>query len=400
MLLYLTLSTFALALLLLANNYAKNKTSLYVSLFLLVVSLYGITHYFVLFGQSPFWLAVFYNHFTPLYLLLGPLLLFYVRGTLTDTTQLTKWDVLHGLPALIQTIGIAPYLVTPFETKIKNAELIISNIDNLIHLNLNIFYNADVSFFIRVSLFLLYILYCAYYILKNSSALKSSRLVPKKQFKASLQWLVILVGCSFVMTVYLLIVTLISFYTSPKEAFANSYALHLISGISYFIMTFSLLLFPYILYGMPRKMTSTIKAVKEKKTTKKDISSTSSDFVPEEDPLFELSEKMLYYLREKKPYLDPDFSISTIAIVLQVPQNHISYCINTLMNTTFYKLRAELRVEHAIALLQSTTKERLTIEAIGEHSGFKTRSNFYMAFKEITGMTPTEYSVNANQELA
>lgn len=400
MLLYLTLSTFALALLLLANNYAKNKTSLYVSLFLLVVSLYGITHYFVLFGQSPFWLAVFYNHFTPLYLLLGPLLLFYVRGTLTDTTQLTKWDVLHGLPALIQTIGIAPYLVTPFETKIKNAELIISNIDNLIHLNLNIFYNADVSFFIRVSLFLLYILYCAYYILKNSSALKSSRLVPKKQFKASLQWLVILVGCSFVMTVYLLIVTLISFYTSPKEAFANSYALHLISGISYFIMTFSLLLFPYILYGMPRKMTSTIKAVKEKKTTKKDISSTSSDFVPEEDPLFELSEKMLYYLREKKPYLDPDFSISTIAINLQVPQNHISYCINTLMNTTFYKLRAELRVEHAIALLQSTTKERLTIEAIGEHSGFKTRSNFYMAFKEITGMTPTEYSVNANQELA
>lgn len=400
MLLYLTLSTFALALLLLANNYAKNKTSLYVSLFLLVVSLYGITHYFVLFGQSPFWLAVFYNHFTPLYLLLGPLLLFYVRGTLTDTTQLTKWDVLHGLPALIQTIGIAPYLVTPFETKIKNAELIISNIDNLIHLNLNIFYNADVSFFIRVSLFLLYILYCSYYILKNSSALKSSRLVPKKQFKASLQWLIILVGCSFVMTVYLLIVTLISFYTSPKEAFANSYALHLISGISYFIMTFSLLLFPYILYGMPRKMTSTIKAVKEKKTTKKDISSTSSDFVPEEDPLFELSEKMLYYLREKKPYLDPDFSISTIAIVLQVPQNHISYCINTLMNTTFYKLRAELRVEHAIALLQSTTKERLTIEAIGEHSGFKTRSNFYMAFKEITGMTPTEYSVNANQELA
>lgn len=122
--------------------------------------------------------------------------------------------------------------------------------------------------------------------------------------------------------------------------------------------------------------------------------------MPEEDPLFELSEKMLYYLREKKPYLDPDFSISTIAINLQVPQNHISYCINTLMNTTFYKLRAELRVEHAIALLQSTTKERLTIEAIGEHSGFKTRSNFYMAFKEITGMTPTEYSVNANQELA
>ncbi len=140
---------------------------------------------------------------------------------------------------------------------------------------------------------------------------------------------------------------------------------------------------------MPRKM-----EVNEKKIKKEKNNSTANvikEIIPKDDPLFELSEKIRNYLYTDKPYLNMEFSISSIAITLQVPQNHVSYCINILMKTSFYKLRSELRVEHAINLLQSDAKDRLTIEAIGEQSGFKTRSNFYMAFKEVTGLTPTEY---------
>ena len=398
MLLYLTLSTLALALLLLANNFKKNKTAVYVVLFLIIVSLYGITHYFVLFGQSPFWLALFYNHFTPLYLLLGPLLFFYVRGTLADRSGLTKVDYLHFIPALIQAVGITPYLFTSFDLKVQNAKRIIDNIDNLLNLNLNLFYNADVSFLIRVGLFLIYIMYCGYLLISYAPKIRKENAIPNKQFRVSLKWLSLLVICSLIITLYLLIVTIFSFYSSPKEAFANSYILHAISGISYFILSFSLLLFPYILYGMPRKIIANDRKFnKEPKNIPADV---VNEIIPEEDPLFELSEKITTYLHDKKPYLDPEFSISTIAINMQVPQNHVSYCINTLQSTTFYKLRSDLRVKHAISLLQSETKERLTIEAIGEQSGFKTRSNFYMAFKECTGMTPTEYPTKSNEEYA
>ncbi len=389
MLLYLTISTLALSLLLLINNYKKNKNAIYVGLFLIIVSLYGITHYFVLFGQSPFWLALFYNHFTPLYLLLGPLLFFYIRGTLTDCASLFKKDYFHFIPALIQAVGIFPYLLTPFEIKLQNAERIINNIDSLLYLNLNLFYNADVSFLIRVGLFLIYIMYCGYLLISYAPIIRKENAIPNKQYKVSLKWLTLLVVCSFIITLYLLTITVLSFYSSPKEAFANSYALHLISGFSYFILSFSLLLFPYILYGMPRKIIANDRKFnKEPKNIPADV---VNEIIPEEDPLFELSEKIITYLNDKKPFLDPEFSISTIAIIMQVPQNHVSYCINTLQSTTFYRLRAELRVKHAISLLQSETKDRLTIEAIGEQSGFKTRSNFYMAFKECTGMTPTEF---------
>jgi AraC-like DNA-binding protein len=389
MLLYLTISTLALSLLLLINNYKKNKNAIYVGLFLIIVSLYGITHYFVLFGQSTFWLALFYNHFTPLYLLLGPLLYFYVRGTLSDSSKLYKRDYLHFIPAVIQMIGIFPYLLTPFAIKIQNAERIINNIDSLLYLNLNLFYNADVSFLIRVGLFLIYIIYCGYLLISYAPIIRKENTIPNKQYKVSLKWLSLLVVCSFIITLYLLIITILSFYSSPKEAFSNSYALHLISGITYFILSLSLLLFPYILYGMPRKMEVNEKKIKKEKNTS--TANVIKEIIPKDDPLFELSEKIRNYLYTDKPYLNMEFSISSIAITLQVPQNHVSYCINILMKTSFYKLRSELRVEHAINLLQSDAKDRLTIEAIGEQSGFKTRSNFYMAFKEVTGLTPTEY---------
>ena len=393
MLLYLTLSTMALSILLMFNNYKNNKNAIYVGLFLLFVSLYGITHYFVLFGQSSFWLAVLYNHFTPLYLLLGPLLFFYIRGTLTDKSTLFPKDLFHFIPAVIQTIGITPYILTPFDVKVQNAENIMIDIDSLLHLNLNVFFTVTVSFLIRVGLFLIYILYCGYLLLIYAPKIRKENAIPNKQYKVSLKWLSLLVICSFIITLYFLIITIISFYSSPKEAFSNTYALHLISGITYLILSLSLLIFPYILYGMPRKTVSN-------ETRKEPIASpisVANDVNPEEDPLFELSEKIKIYLHEKKPYLDTDFSISSIAIVMYVPQNHVSYCINSLMKTSFYKLRAELRVAHAISLLQSDTKERLTIEAIGEQSGFKTRSNFYMAFKDVTGQTPTEY-ISTNQK--
>ncbi len=314
---------------------------------------------------------------------------FYIRGTLTDCESLFKKDYFHIIPALIQAVGIFPYLLTPFEIKLQNAERIINNIDSLLYLNLNLFYNADVSFLIRVGLFLIYIIYCGYLLISYAPIIRKENTIPNKQYKVSLKWLSLLVVCSFIITLYLLIITILSFYSSPKEAFSNSYALHLISGITYFILSLSLLLFPYILYGMPRKM-----EVNEKKIKKEKNNSTANvikEIIPKDDPLFELSEKIRNYLYTDKPYLNMEFSISSIAITLQVPQNHVSYCINILMKTSFYKLRSELRVEHAINLLQSDAKDRLTIEAIGEQSGFKTRSNFYMAFKEVTGLTPTEY---------
>lgn len=390
MLFYIAITSLLLALLLLINNLNKNKKAVFIAVFFIIISIYGITHYFAIYGKDPFYLALFYIHFTPFYLLLGPLLFFYVRGTLNDSSLLSKIDFLHFLPAVIQGIGIVPYVFQSFSSKIEKVGPIIENVNAMLTLDGNIFYDAKISSFLRLVLLIVYILYCVYLLLVNIPILNTNKTIPKKQYHISFQWMAILLASLLVITGSFFVITIRAVYSSPDKAFHSSYFLQLFSGISYCCMVFSLLLFPNILYGIPRAAKEH-KIDFQKKKQKTSIIQEKDKLIQEKDPFFELSEKIKTYLQNEKPYLNPDFSISTIALRMEIPQTHVSYCINTLMDTTFYQLRAKLRVAYASALLQSDARRTLTIEAIGEKSGFKTRSNFYSTFKEVTGITPTEF---------
>jgi AraC-like DNA-binding protein len=395
MLLYVSLFTILLSLILILNNWSINRNALYLGMFLISASVYGIAHYFVVYGKSPFLLAVFYNHFTPFMLLLGPLLLFYIRGTLDDTTALKKTDIFHFIPALVHLIGIVPYTLQPFNEKIEIATRIIDNIDAIVNINTNYFYSTTVNFIIRPVLLLLYIIYCMYLIWKRSSVTDFDRNIPKQQLLISFRWLIVLVVSLFFIVVEFLIITYNSIQLKPSVGLINSYPLYILSGVGYCVMSFSLLLFPNILYGIPKRIV--VKEKSKKVKQKKQIDTIQEEYATlEEDPFYELSESIKAYLEKERPYLNADFSLSDIALAMQVPQNHVSYCINTIMQTKFSTLKSDLRINYATELFSGKLKESFTIEGISQQSGFKTRANFYSAFKEKTGMTPTEFIAAAN----
>jgi AraC-like DNA-binding protein len=345
----------------------------------------------VLYGKSPFWLAFFYNHFTPLMLLLGPFLFFYVRGTLDDTSLLKKSDIFHFIPAVIHLIGIVPYTLQPFSEKIEIATRIIQNVDTILDINTNYFYSTTVNFIIRPVLLLLYILACMYFVWKRFSVANFDHNIPKKQLLISFRWLIILIMSLFFIVIEFLIITFNSIQDKPSIGLVNSYPLYILSGVAYGIMSFSLLLFPNILYGFPKR-TEEKKGDKKPKKQKSipEIQDTILENL-EEDPFFDLSESIKEYLTKEMPFLKTDFSISDIALAMQVPQNHVAYCINSLMQTKFATLKSDLRIDYAVELLSRNLNESFTIEGIAKQSGFKTRASFYGAFKEKIGMTPTEY---------
>lgn len=388
MLLYVSIFTVLLSLILLFSNWRNNKNAAYLSLFLIVSSTYGIAHYFVVYGDSPFWLAVFYNHFTPLMLLLGPFLLFYIRGTLNDTSALSKWDFIHFIPAIIHLIGIVPYTLLPFEEKVRIASLILKDIDTIVTFNTNYFYSSSTSFIMRPILLLGYILYCMYLIWKRFSVSNFDSDIPKKQLYVSLRWMIILIVSLFFIVVEFLIITFNSMESKPSIGLINSYPLYILSGVAYGFMSISLLLFPNILYGIPRR---TITIEQKKTNPKKTTPIVEKKTTTEEDPFWDLAENIKLYLENEKPYVNPDFSISDIALALKVPQNHVSYCINDLMQTKFSALKSDLRIDYAVELLSENLNEAFTIEGIAQQSGFKTRASFYSAFKEKVGVTPTEF---------
>jgi AraC-like DNA-binding protein len=160
-------------------------------------------------------------------------------------------------------------------------------------------------------------------------------------------------------------------------------------------MSFSLLLFPNILYGIPKRIAVAKEGAKKTKKKKQTPTTEVEEVISlEEDPFFDLSASIKEYLKRERPFLDADFSISDIALAMHVPQNHVSYCINDVMQTKFSTLKSDLRIDYAIELLSGNQKESYTIEGIAQQSGFKTRASFYNAFKERAGVTPTEFIAN------
>ena len=403
MLLYISLLTIILSGLLVTYNWRINKNTIYLGAFFSILATYGLTHYFTIYANSPFWLAVFYNNFSPFWFLTGPLLLFYYRGTLTDNSRLKGTDIIHFIPFLVQLIGIFPYLLTPFSYKIDIAAQILNDLNLITQFKVNWITKPIVNFLGRPILVFLYLGYITYLLWLNNP--KSNRAkVPIQQFKLTYRWLILLEVTTAILIINFFLLSLSLSKQTVTATMVNAQFTHFFSGIAYFCMSFMLLLFPRILYGMPIYTANTITEISSQEKLKKEtnpivepINIVAEVQLPQDDPFFELVDKINAYLKKEEPYLNPEFTINELAASLKVPVHHVSYCLNTLMNVKFTSLRTQLRIQYAAKLLDSGQADELSMDGIGKKSGFSTRSNFYNAFKTETGMTPSEYLERKNE---
>jgi len=384
-------------------NWRINKNTIYLGAFFSILATYGLTHYFTIYANSPFWLAVFYNNFSPFWFLTGPLLLFYYRGTLTDNSRLKGTDIIHFIPFLVQLIGIFPYLLTPFSYKIDIAAQILNDLNLITQFKVNWITKPIVNFLGRPILVFLYLGYITYLLWLNNP--KSNRAkVPIQQFKLTYRWLILLEVTTAILIINFFLLSLSLSKQTVTATMVNAQFTHFFSGIAYFCMSFMLLLFPRILYGMPIYTANTITEINSQEKLKKEtnpivepINIVAEIQLPQDDPFFELVDKINAYLKKEEPYLNPEFTINELAASLKVPVHHVSYCLNTLMNVKFTSLRTQLRIQYAAKLLDSGQADELSMDGIGKKSGFSTRSNFYNAFKTETGMTPSEYLERKNE---
>lgn len=403
MLLYISLLTIILSGLLVTYNWRINKNTIYLGGFFSILATYGLTHYFTIYTYSPFWLAVFYNNFSPFWFLTGPLLLFYYRGTLTDNSRLKGTDIIHFIPFLVQLIGIFPYLLTPFSYKVGITSQILNDLNLLTQFKVNWITPPLVNFFARPILVFMYLGYITYMLWKYNP--QSQRIkVPLQQYKLIYRWLIILAATTAILIFNFFLLSLSLSKQTVTATLINDQFTHIFSGVAYFCMSFMLLLFPRILYGMPIYNANTVSEINNQERLKKESNTilevpnlVAEVSLPQDDPFYELVDKINVYLTKEEPYVNPDFTINELAVALKVPVHHVSYCLNTLMNVKFTTLRSQMRIQYAVKLLDSGQADELSMDGIGKKSGFSTRSNFYNAFKTETGMTPSEYLERKNK---
>lgn len=101
--------------------------------------------------------------------------------------------------------------------------------------------------------------------------------------------------------------------------------------------------------------------------------------------------QLLYAVESEKVYLDQDLNIQSLSILTGLSRHDISLLTNQGLGQTFNEFINQYRVEEAKHKLLDKECGHLSIEGIGQDSGFKSRSHFNSTFKLATGMSPGAY---------
>ncbi len=157
--------------------------------------------------------------------------------------------------------------------------------------------------------------------------------------------------------------------------FTSRYTSYIVGALSFSFVFYVLLLLAFF-----KRNKNSIFFEKEVKYANKKIDSTTAA---------SLASNLNQALLGKELFKKPNLKLSDLAKELDIPPYLLSQFLNDNLNKGFSRFINEYRVQHAEKLF--ATRTQLTLEAIGQESGFKSNSTFYSAFKQIKGSTPASY---------
>lgn len=358
----------------------ENRANRFLAYHFFLNSLYGISHWASVLGDSAELRALFLIHYFPIYLLNTPFLYFYVRAVFTKKIQIKGWDYIHFLPSFIILINIMPYCMLSWQEKL--------NFGNLFHLSFGHIYDINfplvsfpVYFVLRSILSLIYVL---------ASALIVRKAIIRKAFvynNTLKYWLIMLLVSAANFNLILIIGSIISLLNNNFRILLDEQGKGR-SGVVVImtILIISIYFFPKVLYGL--KFTTDKASLSEVIELNKSIANKNIDI--SEARLNQIDQKMLIYLKYKR-YLIPGFSLSDLVKDIDVPLHVLTIYFNNYKGLPFVAWKNQLRINEAIHLMRTGKADSQTLESIGEACGYRSRSNFIQAFKLHTGESPSVF---------
>lgn len=105
-----------------------------------------------------------------------------------------------------------------------------------------------------------------------------------------------------------------------------------------------------------------------------------------------LHQKIEQVIQDRQMICSSDFSVAQLAQLVGSNTKYVSQVINEKYGKNFNTLLSERRIHLACILMQDQEHYgHLTIEALAQEVGIKSRSTFVLAFRRTTGFTPSEY---------
>jgi TolB-like protein/class 3 adenylate cyclase/AraC-like DNA-binding protein/TPR repeat protein len=98
------------------------------------------------------------------------------------------------------------------------------------------------------------------------------------------------------------------------------------------------------------------------------------------------------HIQEKKPYLDPNLSLRTLAGQIKIHPNELSWLLNESIGKNFNDFINHYRVDAFKMLSKDPKNSHLTLMGLAYDSGFNSKTVFNTYFKKETGLTPKQFS--------
>jgi len=409
---YITITGMLLSILLFFYNEGYNKANRYLAGFLFLSSLFYLIQYVFIFSHSLKAITWFAAGLPDTVYLIGPFAYLYVRSILRDNTHLSKKDYLHFVIFFIVFAGTIPYIFSSLDYKMNIARCIESNDWGSLKYRPNAIVPPIINRFMRPLHPLIYAIatWCLIFNYKDKIFKNKNH---SYDFEVIKKWILIFSGFVLMAALIHQIIFLNSLFVNYKSAFINSsYPLMLLFSVLYVLLMVSLLFFPHILYGMPvKKSESSLMAVDVSDFNEADVlpEMNTEKIIREEIKAEEENENdekyvqlfSVEYITEIQMkvdswildefYLEADCSFVKMALQIQIPQHHLNYFFNTILDKKFTDWRNNLRIEFSKILLEKDILKEITIEALAVKSGFASQTTFNRAFKTYLGVTPSQF---------
>jgi len=120
--------------------------------------------------------------------------------------------------------------------------------------------------------------------------------------------------------------------------------------------------------------------------TKDNEPCTKGEAFQAEQQLFE------HWMAEEKPYLNPDFQLADIRVVMPKNRTTISQFINSTYGCSFFQLVNRYRIEEAQRLMAAHPDMKMT--DVASACGFSSSAVFSRTFPRQTGVSPREWNTS------
>lgn len=97
-------------------------------------------------------------------------------------------------------------------------------------------------------------------------------------------------------------------------------------------------------------------------------------------------------------YLEPELSLEELSERAGIPKHHITQLLNERFSKNFYSFINEYRIEVAMNKLKDPALD-INLLSLAYDCGFNSKSSFNNYFKKITGVTPSVYRKNYQQNI-